>query len=86
MENNIKQNNVGTFHITRDNSTYFIHYEKLGINDWYIVTLLSEDTIAKELIRIVTISVVLCLIVNLVVIFISLLMFQTKIKVVDYSK
>ncbi len=72
MENNINQNKTGTFHITYDNSTYFIHYEKLGINDWYIITILSEDTIAKELIRIVTLSVILCLAVNLIIMFISL--------------
>ena len=71
MESNIKQNKVGTFDITRANITYFIHYEKLGINDWYIITVLADDTIAKELISVVTISIILCLVINLVIIFIS---------------
>lgn len=72
MEKNIKQNRVGTFDITRDNSTYFIHYEKLKINDWYIITVLSDDTIAKELIRVVIVSSTLCLIVNLLIILASI--------------
>ncbi|MCI8291029.1 MAG: GGDEF domain-containing protein [Clostridia bacterium] len=72
METNIKQKKVGTFDITRDNSTYFIHYEKLKINDWYIITVLSDDTIAKELIRVVIVSSTLCLIVNLLIILASI--------------
>lgn len=72
MEENIRENKVGTFHLTSDKTTYFIHYEKLEVNDWYIVTVLSDDTIAKELIRVVTISMSLCLVINLVIIFIAL--------------
>lgn len=72
MESGIKQGQSGTFHITRDHDTYFIHYQKLGINDWYIVTLLADDTIAKELISVVMISSSLCLAINLVIIFISI--------------
>lgn len=72
METNIKENKVGTFDITRDNSTYFIHYEKLNINDWYIITVLSDDIIAKELIRVVVVSSTLCLIVNLLIILTSI--------------
>lgn len=72
MEANIEQNKVGTFHVMREDDIYFIHYEKLGINDWYIVTILSDDTIAKELIRIVTISISLCLGINLMIIFLSI--------------
>ncbi len=31
--------------------TYFIHYEKLDINDWYVVTTASDSTIAYEFVR-----------------------------------
>lgn len=72
MEASIQQNKIGTFHIAQENDTYFIHYEKLGINDWYIVTILSDDTIAKELIRIVTTSISLCLGINLMIIVIAI--------------
>ncbi len=46
----------GTFDINSSESasndgkreTYFIHYEKLDINDWYVVTTASDNTIAYE--------------------------------------
>lgn len=71
MESDIKENKVGTFDMGHKGVAYFIHYEKLDINDWYIVTVLSDDTIAKELIRVVIISTVLCLAVNLIIAFVS---------------
>ncbi|MCI8273946.1 MAG: EAL domain-containing protein [Clostridia bacterium] len=71
MESDINENKVGTFDMGHKGVAYFIHYEKLDINDWYIVTVLSDDTIAKELIRVVIISTVLCLAVNLIIAFVS---------------
>lgn len=72
MEENIKEQKVGTFDVKLGKNTYFVHYEKVNINDWYVVTLVSEETIAKELIILVAISFGLCLFINFVIILISL--------------
>lgn len=68
MAKAIKNKQVGTFHAKLGHDTYFIHYEKVNINDWYVVTTASDDTIAKELLKLVAISVGLCLIINLLII------------------
>lgn len=48
MSENIKRKEEGTFDVRHNNTTYFVHYEKININDWYIVTVAANDTIAKE--------------------------------------
>ena len=68
MAENIKAKQVGTFDIKLQKNTHFIHYEKLSVNDWYVVTLAPDDTIAKELIAFLEIFLGVCLIVNLVII------------------
>jgi len=72
MEEGIKNNNEGTFDITFDGEIHFIHYEKLGINDWYVVTTASDNTIAYELIRLTIISIVLCLVIICFIVCISI--------------
>lgn len=72
MEESIKKQEVGTFDIKLEKNTYFIHYEKVNINNWYVVTVASDETIAKELIMLVTISFGVCLFINFVIIFISI--------------
>ena len=72
MEEGIKANQEGTFDIELGNEIYFIHYEKVGINDWYVVTTASDSTIAYELMRLMIISVVLCLIITGVIVCISI--------------
>lgn len=71
MAKGIKEKKIGTFDIRAGNETYFIHYEKVGINDWYVITTASDDTIARELIWLVIISLLLCLLVNFIIICIS---------------
>lgn len=61
MKNGIKEGQNGTFDIAFGDETYFLHYEKLNINDWYVVTTASDNTIANELIRLVILSIILCL-------------------------
>ncbi len=63
MKNDIKQGKEGTFDIELNGETYFIHYEKTDINDWYVVTTASDSTIAHELIRLAVMAVILCLII-----------------------
>lgn len=67
MANNIKNKQVGTFDVRLGKEVYFIHYEKVNVNDWYVVTAAADDIIGNELIRLVLISVGLCLLVNLVI-------------------
>lgn len=61
MKTGIKAGQNGTFDILFGDETYFLHYEKLNINDWYVVTTASDNTIANELIRLVILSIILCL-------------------------
>lgn len=68
MAKEIKNKQVGTFHAKLGKDTYFIHYEKVNINDWYVVTTASDDTIAKELLKLIGISIGLCLVINLLII------------------
>lgn len=72
MELDIKEKRENTIDIKLDSEVYFIHYENLGINDWYVVTVASENTIAEELMSLIILSMILCLIVNFVVIMISI--------------
>lgn len=68
MKENIKKYQVGTFDVRLDNEIYFIHYEKVNINDWYVVTTAANSTIAKELIMLIIILQAVCLLVTLVII------------------
>lgn len=68
MAKAIKNKQTGTFDAKLGADTYFIHYEKVNINDWYVVTTASDDTIANELLKLVAISVGLCLVINLLII------------------
>lgn len=72
MAKAIKNKQTGTLDAKLGADTYFIHYEKVNINDWYVVTTASDDTIASELIRLVIISLGLCLLINLVIIAITI--------------
>lgn len=63
---------TGTFDAKLGEDIYFIHYEKVGINDWYVVTTAADETIASELIRLIVLSLGLCLLVNLILISITI--------------
>ena len=68
MAENIKNYKIGTFDIKLGKETYFIHYEKVNINDWYVVTTASNNTIAKELINLIILSQGLCIIVSFIIV------------------
>lgn len=76
MKNAIKNSEEGTFDMdfreTTGDETYFIHYEKLNINDWYVITTASDNTIAYDLIRLTIISTILCLIIVCSIVCISI--------------
>ena len=72
MAQAIKNKQIGTFDVKLGKDTYFIHYEKVNINDWYVVTTASDDIIAKQLVTLVILSVGLCLAINLLIIAITI--------------
>lgn len=72
MVENIKNLKVGTFDITIDNNTYFMHYEKVNVNNWYVITVAPDTTIAQELIIFMAISLGVCFFVNFIIVSISI--------------
>lgn len=64
MAENISNKKDGTFDVKIDNRTFFVHYEKMGINDWYVVNLVPDETIAKELTEILFIVFIATIILN----------------------
>lgn len=65
MAKAIKNKQTGTFDVKLGTDTYFIHYEKVNINDWYVVTTASDDVIANELTALIVSSIGLCFVINL---------------------
>ena len=61
MEQGIKSKQVGTFDIRLNKSVYFMHYEKVNVNDWYVISIAPDDTIAKELLQFIQIAVAVCI-------------------------
>lgn len=72
MKKAIKLGEEATFDIKLGDETYFVHYEKININDWYVVTTASDSTIASELIGFVILSIIICLVIIFVVTFTSI--------------
>jgi len=80
MANDIKNNKEATLDARFNGETYFIHYERLGINDWYVVTTATNTTIAKELMNLVILSTILCIGITLVITSISVYIYVSKKK------
>lgn len=72
MEYEIKNGLENTFDIEVEEGTYFIHYEQVNINDWYVVTTASDSTIANELIKLITITSIICLGISFIIISIAI--------------
>ena len=69
---NIKDLKVGTFDIKLDKNTYFIHYEKVNVNNWYVVTIAPDNIIGKEITTFITISLGVCILINFIIVSISI--------------
>ena len=67
MSQNIQDLQVGTFDINFDNNTYFLHYEKVNVNNWYVVTVAPNSIIGKELTLFLTISLSVCLLIIFII-------------------
>lgn len=72
MHENIKNKQVGTFDIQLGKNLCFIHYEKVNVNDWYVVTVAPNESIADELPIFLAISLGLCLLINFIIVGISI--------------
>lgn len=72
MAKNIKKKTNGTLDIKVNNHTYFLDYQKIDINDWYVISVAPDDTIAKELIQFLAIFMVVNWSLNIIVVVISL--------------
>ncbi len=72
MAKAIKNKQTGTFDVKLGEDTYFIHYEKVNINDWYVVTTASDDVIANELTALIVSSIGLCFAINLILTLIAI--------------
>lgn len=72
MKQGIKSKQVGTFDIRIDKSTYFIHYAKLNVNDWYTISIVPDDTIAKEILQFLKIAVAVCVVITFVILGVSI--------------
>lgn len=68
MKQHMKAKQVGTFDLKLNKSTYFIHYEKVDTNDWYVITIAPDDTIAKELIQFLAIALVACISITFIIV------------------
>lgn len=68
MASNIKKHQNGTFDAKFRSNTYFVHYEKLAENDWYVVTIAPASIIARELNLFLGISLALCFLINIIII------------------
>lgn len=72
MAQNIKKLEVGTFDVKINKNTYFVHYEKVNVNNWYVVTVAPDNTIANEINIFITISLGVCFLINIIIVGISI--------------
>ncbi len=68
MKENIRNKNTGTFDISLNNDTYFVHYENVGINNWYVISIVPASAMAEELNQFIAISLGVCIFINCIVI------------------
>lgn len=68
MQENVSKGKKETFDVNSKGSTVFVHYEKLNVNDWYVVTIATDRTIAKKSGLFLGVSLLLCFLLNFIVI------------------
>lgn len=78
MEQNIKHNMIGTLDIRFGKKVYFMHYEKVNVNNWYVVTIAPDTTIASELPLFLSISLGLCFFIIVIVLMIFVYIYKTN--------
>lgn len=80
MKAEIKKGNIGTFDMAMDNKIIFFHYEKLNVNDWYVITVAPDTAIAKKMGLSMGSSLFLCLLINLIIISIVIYIYTSNQK------
>lgn len=60
MKDKILKNEVGNLNLKLSDTLYFLNYEKLGINDWYVITIAPDSVIAKETTKFLVLSFAIC--------------------------
>lgn len=68
MRDNVKNKSTATFDITLGKDTYFVHYENIGINDWYVVSIVPASAMADELNQFIIITLGVCVAVNCIIV------------------
>ncbi len=68
MRQDIQNKKDGTFDIALDKDTYFVHYENVGLNDWYVISIVPASAMANELNQFIAISFGVCILINFIVI------------------
>lgn len=68
MIEDIQENKIGTFDFISKNEVHFLHYEKVNINNWFVITIAPGSSIAKELNIFLSISLGLCFIMAIMII------------------
>lgn len=68
MKKNILEGKVATFDFASGSGISFLHYEKLNVNEWYVVSVAPDNTISKKSGLFLGLSLLLCFIINFIVI------------------
>lgn len=61
MNDDIKNGKNNAFDISVENETYYVHYAKLNINDWYVITIVPDSVIANEFDSFLSTAFIICL-------------------------
>jgi len=80
MEDGIFKKEIGTLDIKFNDSTYFFHFEPVGVNDWYVVTVAPDTTISKNLSIFFLFSLGICFLFNVVILAIFLFVYRMNQK------
>lgn len=80
MQDEINNGNVGTFHILLSKKVYFLHYEKIKVNNWYVVTMAQDSTIASEIEQFLLLSFLLFGIIISLLLFVFIYMYLSNKK------
>lgn len=68
MREKITNNEVGNLNLKLGKNEYFLNYEKLGINGWYVITIAPNTVIAKETTEFLSLSFIICIVFCFIVI------------------
>ena len=72
MKENVKNGKAGTFDISLDEEKYFVNYQSIGINDWYVINIVPINAIASELNQFIAITFGVCVLINFIIVGISI--------------